>query len=265
MKDDAGSVRLLMSLGLAMEITGMAREAVQSYESMLPYISSAQSTVGTSAEHRLWSERLLARHSMLVGRHITAYPRASGFSLDAGSPVELADILKPYRAWAEFWDDKHSRAIEQQSSLSTENSSLRTRIWKSYYDTVSVLVQQQIVKPVFESRLKQANELKRVEAICEQIILKDAKFPKADQATPEIEGWVDQVMTNWRVLLDPPWKEEDLSSGGRAALGRNVLDVSLSFTLWPRDALHKIRDRSLQACTRFSTGLLQKVSIQLVS
>ncbi|KAL9131170.1 MAG: hypothetical protein Q9217_000823 [Psora testacea] len=215
---------LATDLSVALESIGKANDALRSYESMLPYISSAQSSVGTSPEHRLWSERLLARHCMLVHRHV-AVTRILRTLLADGSGIELAAILKPYRAWADFWDEKHSRSVGQHSGLDIENDSLRTRTWKGYYDTISVLIHHQIVNPVFDSRLQQAFELKRVEATYESILLNEVKFPKADQATPEIENWVDQVMANWRALLGPAWSEEDLGSGGRAALGRGVLEI----------------------------------------
>ncbi|KAL9102238.1 MAG: hypothetical protein Q9163_002598 [Psora crenata] len=211
--------------GVALENTGMMKEAAQCYESMLPHITSIQSTVGMLPEHRLWSERLLARYCMLVYKHVAALSRTPHALLADDSNIEPASIMKPYRAWAEFWDTRHPRTTNQHSGIDIENGSLRTRIWKAYYDILSVLVQHQIVSPVSESRPQQALELRSVEASYESMLLQEVKFPKADQATPEIEGWVDQVMANWRTLLGPSWKEADLGSGGRVALSRSVLDV----------------------------------------
>ena len=215
-----------MASGVALEDDNKKEEALHSYESMLSYLSDAQTTNGQPPEYRLWSERLLARHCMLVDRYTNVHCRTPYHLLANGRSLEPTSILKPYRAWANFWDENNPRMVGQLSSIDVGNGSLRTRIWKGYYDAISTLVQQQTLVPVFESKPHQIQELKKVEATYESFLLKEVRFPKADQATPEIEGWVDQVMANWQALLGPDCKEDDLGSGGKAALGRGVLDVS---------------------------------------
>ncbi|KAL9639740.1 MAG: hypothetical protein Q9164_000752 [Protoblastenia rupestris] len=233
--------------GVALEDDDKKEEAVHSYESMLSYLSDAQTTSGQPPEYRLWSERLLARHCMLVDRYTNVHCRTPYPPLANGRPLEPTSILKPYRAWANFWDEDNPRMMGQLSSIDVGNGSLRTRIWKGYYDAISTMVQQQTLVPVFESKPHQVQELKKVEATYENFLLKEVRFPKADQATPEIESWVDQVMANWQALLGPDCKEDDLGSGGKAALGRGVLDVSQILILCPYHyLLDNINDRSLQ-------------------
>lgn len=80
---------------------------------------------------------------------------------------------------------------------------------------------------MFVTKLEQSVELKKVETTYESILMKEVKFPRADQANAQIESWVDQVMANWRTMCGSTWQEEDLR-GGRLALGRSVLDVGRS-------------------------------------
>ena len=99
------------------------------------------------------------------------------------------------------------------------------RTWGCYYDTLSVLLQRQTMEHVFDSKLQQGVELKKVEATYESILLQEVQFPRADQASSLIESWVDQVMANWRVMCGHTWQDDDLGEGGKASLGRGVLSV----------------------------------------
>lgn len=73
------------------------------------------------------------------------------------------------------------------------------------------------------------SEMRRVEAICENNILRDVKFPTANSGSEEVEEWVEQVIMNWEVLCGPHWRDDDLGEGGQSSYGRNVLDVSARF------------------------------------
>jgi hypothetical protein len=71
-----------------------------------------------------------------------------------------------------------------------------------------------------------AGELRRIEAICENNLLREVKFPTASSNNSEVEEWVEQVIRNWEVLCGPHWQDQDLGEGGQNTVGRNVLDVS---------------------------------------
>jgi hypothetical protein len=71
-----------------------------------------------------------------------------------------------------------------------------------------------------------ASELRRIESICENNLLREAKFPTAQANNSQVEEWVEQVISNWEVLCGPHWQDQDLGEGGQNAVGRNVLDVS---------------------------------------
>ena len=111
--------------------------------------------------------------------------------------------------------------------MATDVSSSHSRAWKAYYDALSIMIQHDIVQPVFKSRLQQSAELRKVEAVYQGILLREIQFPKANQANSLIEDWVDQVMVNWRVMCGGSWKDEDLGDGGKTSLCRSVLEVCL--------------------------------------
>lgn len=201
------------------------KKAIYDYQSILPYLSSVQSTSSVTPEHRVWAERLLARYCMLSARIVTFNASDPYSILNPTSILEPASILAPFRSWAEFWEARNLGSPDGTASTDAVNSHSRARVWQAYYNILSVLVQHDITNPIFSSRAQQCAELKRSETRYETILLQEVEFPKANQANPEIESWTDQVMANWRALCDPTWEEDDLGNGGQSALGRKVLEV----------------------------------------
>ena len=199
-------------------------EAARGYVSMLPYISNLPTTFAGVPEHQIWTERLLARHCILASRHVTSNAERPQELLSSTSLIAPESILSPFRAYANHFDSKKTTA---DNDIAIDDGSSHARTWKAYYDAISVMVQHEIVQPVFKSRLQQSMELKRVEAFYQTFLLKEVRFPRADQANSQIECWVDQVMANWRVLSGPNWLDEDIGEGGKATLGHGVLDVRL--------------------------------------
>lgn len=212
--------QLLKCLGLSLEETNSLGEAIRTYESMLPYITSLPSTFANTPEHRYWTESLLTRHCMLSSRHVSANQVSPSISV-----VPPSRVLAPFRAYSKYWDTKSASSTGTLFKAGDRHSSY-LRTWGHYYDTLSILLQRETTQHVFGSRLQQGIELKKVEATYESILLEETKFPKADQANSQIESWVDQVMANWRVMCGHTWQYDDLREGGKVALGRGVLDVS---------------------------------------
>ena len=215
--------RLLNELGFSLEETNSPEEAIRTYESMLPHITSLPPAIANTAEQQYWTECLLTRHCMLSSRHVSANQTSPAISA-----VPPSRVLAPFRAYARYWDIKSAsnagvpfKADDRQSSY--------MRTWGCYYDTLSVLLQRETTQHVFDSKLQQGVELRKVEARYESILLKETKFPRADQANTHIESWVDQVMANWRVMCGHTWQDEDLGGGGKASLGRGVLSVGHFF------------------------------------
>lgn len=113
--------------------------------------------------------------------------------------------------------------------------------WKAYYDTLSTTIRYNLPydadtvpaaseKSALDShtsaRLQQRAELKRVETIYENLLIKETHFPKASESNHEVEVWVESVIANWRALCGPSWFDEELGEGGKEGVGRSVLDVS---------------------------------------
>ncbi|KAG8532224.1 uncharacterized protein KY384_003865 [Bacidia gigantensis] len=213
-------VRAAFFRGLALETKSRKKDAVQSYENILPYVLSVDSSVSLAPEWQCWSERLLARYCTLSSSYVSQNAHNSQDLLAEGSLFKPTAILKPYRAWSQFWDSRPAPAGGQEVSHE------RTLIWKGYYETLSILVRSHVAASVFDSRLQPAIELKRIEAIYQTMLLNERQFPSADEVTPEIESWADHVMRNWRTLLGSAWTNEDLRPGGSIVLGKGILDVS---------------------------------------
>ena len=79
-----------------------------------------------------------------------------------------------------------------------------------------------------DTRVRQRAELKRVETIYENLLIKETHFPKANDSNREIGVWIDSVIGNWRIFCGPSWSGQDVGEGGKEGVGRNVLDVSNS-------------------------------------
>ena len=206
---------------------------------MLPHIRKALATTGTSPEHRLWAEHLLARHCLLSNRLVKAR------LAEENRPPSPEALLAPFRAWSDFWENRPIRSSSGASRSLSRVALPRRRIWQVYYDTVSYLLQHEHMymssayaslpsksnsndvdqNLLSNSKLHQIKELREVERIYEDILLKDVQFPKANEANVEVENWADQVMANWAVISQPSWRDHDLGEGGKQRVARNVLAV----------------------------------------
>ena len=208
----------LMQIGALLEIEGNTKEALQFYQEMLPSVSNLPSTFGNTPEYRSWSEILLSRYCTLAGRHVVAIIKEPSNLLSPNAIMPPASILAPFRAYAKDWD---ARTLGR-----TARVGLLSQAWQAYYNTLSLILQNGMLQPMLKSKLELSAELKSVEAMYETVLLKEVKFPRADQVNSQIESWVDLFMANWRVLCEPTWRIEDLAEVDKSALSRRVLDVS---------------------------------------
>ena len=206
-------------IGLSLEETNNLDEAIRTYESMLPYITSLPSATANTLEQRYWTEGLLTRHCLLSSRHVSVDQESH--SISAIPPLR---VLAPFRAYSRYWETKSASNVGILFKAGDRQSPYM-RTWGCYYDTLSILLQRETTHHVFSSKSQQAIELKKVEATYESILVKETKFPRADQPNSHIESWVDQVMANWRIMSGHTWQDEDLGEGGKASLGRGILDV----------------------------------------
>ena len=186
---------------------------------MLSYITSLPSAIANTPEQRYWTEGLLTRHCLLSSRHVSVDQESH--SISAIPPLR---VLAPFRAYSRHWETK-SASNTGMPFKAGDRQSPYMRTWGCYYDMLSVLLQCKTTQHVFDSKSQQAAELKKVEATYESILVKETKFPRADQTNSHIENWIDQVMANWRVMSGHTWQDADLGEGGKASLARGILDV----------------------------------------
>ena len=176
----------------------------------------------------MWTECLLGRLCQL-----------SDQSEGSSGLIGTSEALQTFRAFAKFSDG----AAQSTGSDTADHAKSRRLAWKSYYDTLSTIMRRDLPydagtvqatseKPAIQDqtnvRLQQRAELKRVETIYENLLVRETHFPKASESNHEIEVWVDSVIDNWRVLCGASWADSDLGEGGKEGVGRSVIDVSIS-------------------------------------
>ncbi|TVY26395.1 putative cargo-transport protein [Lachnellula hyalina] len=206
--------------GTSQSRTGAVAEALETYESALPILTSA-SSVQQGRELRLWTEL-----------YLTGFCLLSSLALKSKiSSILETETLSAFRAWANFWD---TQAPLPTGGKAAQAEVSRRGVWKEYYVTLSDLLQQELPFPTTSlttayaetsTRLQQRAELKRVEAKYETLLLNEVQFPKAEEGSEEVEAFVDIVMQNWRILCGNSWSEQDLGEGGAEGVSRGVLDI----------------------------------------
>lgn len=206
--------------GIAQGRTGAVAEALETYESALPILSST-SSMHQGKELRSWTELYLTGFCLFSSHAIKSRI----------SSILETETLSAFRAWAKFWD---AQASAPTGGRAPQAQVPRRGVWKEYYITLSDLLQQDLPFPTTSlttayaetsTRLQQRAELKRVEARYETLLLSEVQFPKAEEASEEVEAFVEIVMQNWRVLCGSTWKENDLGEGGAEGVSRGVLDI----------------------------------------
>ena len=207
-----------MCLGSSLENESKSTDAIQVYKVFLDHFSNLSSTISGTIEYQSWTERVLSRYCMLCSRYIAAHAAHIRSLISPTASISPASILTPFRAYAKSW--------HTGSSTGTAKAGSSVYVWRAYYDALSTLLQNGIVQPVFESKMKNSVELKNVEATYEAMLLKEVSFPRADQVNTQVESWADQVMADWRIMSSSTWREEDLGQLNKLTLGRGVLDVS---------------------------------------
>ncbi|KAG9387999.1 filamentation protein Rhf1 [Pyrenophora tritici-repentis] len=213
--------------GSSLEKTGAVDEAVETYSSIVPWLTTATTPTTESMQFKLWGEHSLVRLCQL-----------SDQSTITGENINASEALRTYRYWAKFWD---ATSKSGASDTTTATASRHRRLaWKAYYDSLSTILRHDLAyepdstpivqenpKPNAQSdtRLRQRAELKRVETVYESLLVKETNFPKASETNHEVEAWVDAVMDNWRLLCGPTWSDDDLGEGGKEGVARSVLDI----------------------------------------
>ncbi|KAH8645596.1 hypothetical protein BGZ60DRAFT_535876 [Tricladium varicosporioides] len=201
--------------------TGAVAEALETFESALPILSTVAPTTRSDKELWNWTELYLTGFCMLSSHAIKSKI----------SSILETETLSAFRAWGKFWE---SQAPAPAGGRAPSADVPRRRVWREYYITLSDLLQQELPFPTTalttayaetSTRLQQRAELKRVEAKYETLLLSEVEFPKAQEASEEVEAFVEISIQNWRILCGSSWKEHDLGEGGSEAVSRGLLDI----------------------------------------
>ncbi|KAJ5104502.1 hypothetical protein NUU61_001849 [Penicillium alfredii] len=207
--------------GTAQSSVAGISETLETFGSLIPWLSGGKlASVGTP-QFLTWSETLLGNGALLASEEASRNTPYSN-----RRHVEIA--LRLFRLWASHPSVKQGLSSYKASGADTSGPS-RTSIWKAYYGFLTIVLQDGLPynPPTYEGaeRPQLASELRRIESICEGNLLREVKFPTANSQNSQVEVWVEQVIRNWEVLCGPQWQDQDLGQGGQNAVGRNVLDI----------------------------------------
>ncbi|OJJ41404.1 hypothetical protein ASPWEDRAFT_23497 [Aspergillus wentii DTO 134E9] len=204
--------------GTAQSMASGLDDALQTFKSLMPWLSSHSQASLNNPQLSHWSEKLLAQGALLSGDEACMH----------GDDERVENALKFFRLWSAHPNVKGWVSPNGAQSDNIAEPASKSAIWKGYYDLLTTILQYGLtyVSPTGGSERPQlASELRRVESVCESSLLREVKFPKAESLNSDIEDWVEQVIQNWEVLCGPQWRDEDLGEGGQNAVGRNVLDI----------------------------------------
>ncbi|KAL3474509.1 hypothetical protein BJX99DRAFT_231447 [Aspergillus californicus] len=206
--------------GAAQHAVSGSQDALQTFNSLVPWLGS-QSYAPLSSQFLYWSEKMLADGALLAGNEVCN-------NIAGASDGLVTTALKLFRAWSSHPAAQPRPAVHGPQLETSSGSAPKSSFWKSYYDLLSAILQNHLpyIAPTDgPERPQLASELRRVEAIYEANLLQDAKFPKADSDSKNVEAWVEQVIQNWQELCGPEWHDEELGDGGQNGAGKNVLEI----------------------------------------
>jgi hypothetical protein len=203
-------------------VTGID-ETLETFASLVPWLGSGVLTASTNAQFLSWSETMFGKGALLASETAT---KAS----PVADPRHVEIALQLFRLWASLTAVKQGLASPQTLYTDASGSLSRVVIWRAYYGFLTTILQDNLIyAPAhggIPERPQLASELRRIEAICENNLLREVKFPVASSNNSQVEEWIELVIKNWQVLCGPHWQDQDLGEGGQNAVGRNVLDVS---------------------------------------
>jgi hypothetical protein len=210
---------LLTAVGSIQEELKDKRGASETYSTQFPFLSEILSQSIQSRELRRSIEELLFQSCLYLSH--------------GQDPAQIGPSLTSFR-------------LLSRAGPSVSPNLPRRRVWRLYYEKLSILVSNGLVYRTavsteagsLESRQdldpgdcftlshQQYEELKHVEANYERLLMQETRFPRADEANAEVRSWIDLAMSNWRVVCGPDWSDVELGKGGKEDVGRKTLDVS---------------------------------------
>ncbi|KAI9835383.1 MAG: hypothetical protein M1838_005312 [Thelocarpon superellum] len=215
---------------------GRAAEAMATLATALPLIAQYP-YYSTCPELQKWAERLLIEGCLLSDEIASQSPSRA-----------LVTDLSFFRAWARFWEEGSGHGLVALGGYSAKAGLPRRSVWAAYFRSLSILLQagwpdegsliatsmpspdmmlrdDPADMPLPLTKSQKRAELQRTQSTYEALLLKEVRFPKANQNNGEVGEWVEHVMGNWTVFSGSDWQDEDLGEGGKEGVGRGVLDV----------------------------------------
>lgn len=209
--------------GAAQHLVSGPQDALQAFYSLAPWMNST-SLGSTSVQFLYWSEKILADSALIAGDQVCT-------NIHNADDEIMGIALKLFRAWSSHPAVKPGAPSQEPQFESSAEAAPKSSIWKTYYDVLSATLLHGLpyTNPAQgPERPQLANELRRIEAICEANLLREMKFPTAHSGNKIVETFVEQVIQNWKILCGPQWHDEELGEGGQDGIGRNVLEVCSS-------------------------------------
>ncbi|KAJ5573645.1 Tetratricopeptide-like helical [Penicillium hispanicum] len=207
--------------GLAQLTTAGIDDTLETFASLVPWLSGGMLANTTNAQFLSWAETMLRKGA-------TAASEEASRSLPSSNPRHVEIALQLFRLWSAHPAVKQGLASPNASFADSSDQPSHTSIWQSYYRFLTTVLQNGLEYTAPNDgpeRPQLASELRRIESICEGHLLREVKFPTASSNNSQMEEWVELVISNWEVLCGPRWQDSDLGEGGQNAVGRNVLDI----------------------------------------
>lgn len=196
-------------------------EALSIFEAAIPPLSVSWNTNSSKKELRYWSELFLTEYCMLY----------NGCRDRGQVTMEDQNSMACFRSWARWWNSSPGAPLA--GGFGFKGSVPRRRIWFEYFESLSTILQQDLPYPTAYMGIPTQNsprsqlwsELKLAETSFENLLLSETSFPKADEDREEIEVFVQVLMQNWAILTGRGWRDQDIGTGGKAAVSASALEL----------------------------------------
>lgn len=196
-------------------------ETLETFASLIPWLSGGKLASITTPQFLSWSESLLGNGALLASIEVTKHTPYSD-SAHAGIALQLL------RLWAAHPAVKQGSSATNPSNVDSFSLAPRASVWAAYYRFLTAVLQSGLTYTGPNDgpdRPQLCSELRRVETIYERNLLSEVMFPTASSQNSQVEEWVEQVIRNWQVLCGPEWQDSDVGEGGQNAVGRGVLEI----------------------------------------
>ncbi|KAJ9488075.1 hypothetical protein VN97_g5222 [Penicillium thymicola] len=196
-------------------------ETLETFASLIPWLSGGKLASITTPQFLNWSELLLGNGALLASVEVTKNTPYS-------DPRHGGIALQLLRLWAAHPAVKQGGSATNPSSVDTFSLAPRASVWASYYRFLTAVLQDGVTYTGPNDgpdRPQLCSELRRIETIYERNLLSEVMFPTASSLNSQVEEWVEQVIRNWQVLCGPEWQDSDVGEGGQNAVGRGVLEI----------------------------------------